>query len=138
MGIWHIIDNIYLGDKFGAKDKYHLINLDIRRVVNLAGFKCDDVFPNLEYINLRLEDKINGILPIDESLTFIEKSDDNILIHCAGAHSRSPAIICAYLIKHKQFTLDQCIKLIIEKRGIIHINDGFIDQLKKYQKLTLK
>jgi protein-tyrosine phosphatase len=138
MGIWHIIDNIYLGDKFGAKDKYHLLNLGIKRVVNLAGFKCDNLFDDIEYINLRLEDKINGILPIDQALTFVEKSDDNILIHCAGAHSRSPAIICAYLIKHHKYTLEQCIELITKHREFIHINDGFIDQLKKYQKLQLQ
>lgn len=132
MGFWHIIDNIYLADKQGASSYSTLKNNNIKKIINLAGQAYDNLFENIEYLNVHIEDKKDQILPIDKTNIFLKSTTKNILIHCLGAFSRSPAIISAYLIKHYNYTIEQAIELLKSKRYQVSINEGFMDQLKKY------
>jgi len=58
----------------------------------------------------------------------------NVLIHCMGGISRSSTAVIAYLLKEKQMTTDQALKLVQEKRPIAHPNCGFMRQLLNYEK----
>lgn len=133
MGFWHIIDNIYLADKQGASNENNLKDNKIQKVINLAGSSYDNLFYGIEYLNCKLKDKSDEKLPIKESINFFE-DDKNILVHCVGAFSRSPAIICAILIKKYKYRLTEAIELLQSKRKQVSINTGFYDQLNRYQK----
>lgn len=44
------------------------------------------------------------------------------------------SLVISYLIKHKNYTYNQAYDLVKAKRRIIHPNDGFIEQLKKFER----
>lgn len=80
---------------------------------------------------------------LDDSLNFIKeaeknKTKGNILIHCQVGKSRSAAIVIAYLVKHKNYSLDDAFKYIKKIRGKILPNIGFMMQLRDFEKELLK
>lgn len=55
--------------------------------------------------------------------------------------SRSVSLVLAYLIKHKDMRYEEAYSHVKSRRKIVHSsiiqihpNDGFIDQLKKYER----
>jgi hypothetical protein len=59
-------------------------------------------------------------------------SHTNIMVHCLAGVSRSVSLVIAYFIKYRHMSYDEAYQLIKSKRKIIHPNDGFISQLKRY------
>lgn len=61
----------------------------------------------------------------ESSYNFIENSLDegrNVLVHCKGGMSRSPAILCSYLMKRYRIDFDKCYQLIKSRRNVVSIN----------------
>jgi protein-tyrosine phosphatase len=54
------------------------------------------------------------------------------MVHCLAGVSRSVSLSIAFLIKHKGMAYKEAYALIKGRRKIIHPNDGFIEQLKKF------
>lgn len=48
--------------------------------------------------------------------------------------SRSVSLVIAYLIKHKSMSYEGAYSHVKARRKIIHPNDGFIEQLKKFER----
>jgi len=68
---------------------------------------------------------------------FIEKylnRDENVLVHCKGGMSRSPAIICSYLMKKHGLPFDKSYQLVKSRRRVVDINEGFQKELRVYEK----
>jgi protein-tyrosine phosphatase len=78
------------------------------------------------------------IIPyFSEIYEFIEaaiENKENILVHCKGGMSRSPSMLCSYIIKKFNLTFDEAYKILKERRNVIEINEGFQKELKDYQK----
>ena len=70
----------------------------------------------------------------DKAADFLVKAlqQTNVLVHCIAGVSRSVSMVLAYLIREHAMTYEQAYTLVKQRRKIIHPNDGFIDQLKKY------
>tara|TARA_B100000925_G_C22002662_1_gene472081 strand:+ start:2329 stop:2952 length:624 start_codon:yes stop_codon:yes gene_type:complete len=137
----YIINNIYLGNAYNARNYYNLIENDIGLIIN-----CTEEIPNyfedhFDYIRVDVKD-VNGanIYPyLDETVTsihdYIEKNPlKDVFVHCFMGSSRSATIVVAYLIKYYKYNLTDAINFIKSRREVINLNSYFYNQLKDYQK----
>ena len=134
-----IVDNIWLGNYIAAKDKDLLKKQGIKKVLTVM----DDygpIYENNEFIHKKfLVDDINSqniIQYFGECLNFI-KGEEKVLVHCMAGASRSATIVIAFLMWAKKMKFDEALKLTMSKRSIVYPNFGFLDQLKKFEKLLI-
>lgn len=64
-----------------------------------------------------------------ENLVAMKKK---VYVHCKNGHGRAPTLVAAYLIK-KGMTAEQAVKLIKEKRPVMHLSDEQISALKEFE-----
>ena len=136
----YICDNIYLGDKYAARDEPYLIKNNIDTVVNCAE-SVNSSYKELKYLELKMYDKSKQKLfpKLEIAYKFIKKnSKNNILIHCKKGKSRSAALVVFYLMKENGWDYDTCIKYIRKRRSVANPNRGFKEQLKEYYNKYIK
>lgn len=63
---------------------------------------------------------------LDEALA----SEAKVLVHCFSAISRSPAMVAAYLIKRRGYTLQKSLEILQTARPAVAPNPGFLTQLQ--------
>jgi hypothetical protein len=132
-----ITDKIYLGDEEGAKDLEFFKNEQIHHVLSII--PTPPTFPedmNIELKNLDMDQcpTINIIFYIKECAQFIDKAD-KIYIHCECGVNRSPAILIGYLMWKTHSSYDDVFEFVKKRRDCIELNNLFIIQLNKFQKL---
>ena len=134
-----IIPHLYLGSIGSASNLKQLQNFKITHIVCCAkGIK--NFFPdNFKYLNLDIIDSQTDNIKkyFEEANLFIDeaiKNQGNVLVHCHAGISRSSTIIIAYIMKSQKMNLDKILDLMRSKREKVKPNDGFIEQLKEYQK----
>ena len=76
----------------------------------------------------------NIIQYFGECINFI-KENDKILVHCMAGASRSATIVIAYIMWEQKMSSQDALDFVSKKRSIICPNEGFIDQLKIFEKL---
>ena len=136
----YICDNIYMGDKYAARDEPYIIENNIDTVVNCAE-SVNSSYKELKFLELKMYDKSKQKLfpKLEIAYKFIKKnSKKNILIHCKEGKSRSAALVVFYLMKENGWDYDTCIKFIKERRPSISPNIGFVEQLKEYYDKNIK
>jgi len=129
----HIIDNIYLGDISFACSYTELKTEGITNVITAIRGVVEQ-FPNdFQYMLIDIGDlqEENIMLYFDRCIDFIKQSTGKTLVHCMYGRSRSPSIVCAYLIKEHHMSVDEAVAFIKAKRDI-SINSGFMKQLNDY------
>ena len=91
---------------------------------------------NIELKNLDMDQcpTINIIFYIKECAQFIDKAD-KIYIHCECGVNRSPAILIGYLMWKTHSSYDDVFEFVKKRRDCIELNNLFIIQLNKFQKL---
>ena len=134
-----IIPHLYLGSIGSASNLKELQNCKITHIVCCArGIK--NFFPNnFKYLNLDLLDSETVDIKkyFEESGKFINeaiKNNGNVLVHCHAGVSRSSTILIAYVMKYQGMKLDKVLELLRSKREKVNPNEGFIKQLKEYEK----
>jgi len=136
----HIIDNIYLGDRYAASDEDYLKENNIFTAINCVyGLKSQ--YKDIKFMELNMHDSYSQKLfpKFEVAYRFIKKnSKNNILIHCKYGRSRSTSLVIFYLMKEKEWDYDTCYKYIKERRSIVHPNNGFKSQLKEYYNNYIK
>ena len=133
-----ITDKIYLGEMDGLDDHNYFSKEKITHIISLIDIKID----NLKDLNITqksivdIEDTDNAKLYkyFKECIEFIE-SADKIFIHCMCGVSRSPSIVIAYLMWKTCCSLDDTYAFVLSRRIYIGPNDGFMEQLKFFDKL---
>lgn len=139
----YILDNIWLGNARNAASFYDLKNKHIKLIINVTN-EISNYYPSdFEYINYNINDNNK-----DEILEFLNDSykkiidfnknnnNKNILIHCFMGASRSASILLFYIIKTlknkdgSEYTLNQAIKFLKEKRKIINPSEKFMLDLQ--------
>ena len=82
------------------------------------------------------DSKDEKILPFFREVeVFIDRAienEENVLVHCKGGMSRSPAILCSYMMKKFKLSFDEAYKILRERRSVVDINAGFQKELKEY------
>ena len=134
-----IIPHLFLGSIGSASNLKQLQNCKITHIICCAsGIK--NFFPeNFKYYNINILDceKENIKQYFKESFDFIDKAiknGGNVLVHCHAGVSRSSTILIAYIMKSKKIKLNEALELIKTKREKVNPNNGFIVQLKDYEK----
>ena len=136
-----IVDNIYLGNAYNASNFNQLDEFNITTIINVTN-EIPNYFEELEkfsYLKIPIDDtnsntllsffdKINEYIKNNER----EKTKTNILIHCYMGSSRSATVIIAYLVKKYNFSLQQALELVKEKRPVVNINTKFWNDLETY------
>lgn len=126
--------NLYFGNKDAAKDLTGLEARNIQAIVHVVG---KPKFNTIQYLKISLQDTPESDLlhAIEESNPWIHarlSKGSNVLVHCSGGCSRSPALVCAYLIHHYQFTDQEALHLIRIARHAARPNPGFVQQLATF------
>ncbi|CAD8068556.1 unnamed protein product [Paramecium sonneborni] len=93
--------------------------------------------PNIKHFKLDVEDIENQDLSqfFDKCFTFIDENlqQGNVLVHCMAGVSRSACIVIAYIMKTKKMSFRDAFQFVKSKRTIVWPNDGFVEQLKKFE-----
>ena len=134
-----IIPHLFLGSIGSASNLKQLQNFKITHIICCAK-GVQNFFPdNFKYLNINLLDSQTEPIKkhFEESNKFIDdaiQNKGNVLIHCHAGISRSSSILIAYIMKTQKMSLDKVLELIRAKRDKVKPNDGFIEQLKEYEK----
>lgn len=139
----YIIDNIWLGNARNAASFYDLKEKNIKLIINVTN-EISNYYPKeFEYINYEINDNNKDTILnyLQNSLKKIREfqknnNQDQILIHCFMGASRSASILIYYIIKTlknddgSEYTLNQALNYLKEKRNIINPSEKFILDLK--------
>ena len=136
-----MVDNIYLGNAYNASNFNQLDEFNITTIINVTN-EIPNYFEELEefsYLNIPIDDTNSNTLlsSFEKANEYIknnqqEKTKTNILIHCYMGSSRSATVILAYLVKKYNFSLQQALELVKEKRPVVNINTKFWNDLETY------
>ena len=72
-------------------------------------------------------------------INFIEEARRNkkkVLVNCYAGISRSASIVIVYLMYLMGFSVDEALKFLRFKRGIVNPNVGFLEQLRMFERRT--
>jgi len=138
-----IFDWLYLGTFENACDICELRRLKINYILNVAIECTNKTLPkDIKELHLNIQD-----YELFELYDYFEESNDfinkcraeggHLLVHCKYGISRSTTFVIAYLIKNMRYTTDSALKFIQEKRKQIKPNEGFLEQLYKYEEYCL-
>lgn len=140
-----IVPGVFLGSQLHASDRTVLSQLGITRVLNLAEetpnyFEAatDGVPSTIRYTKLPWTD--SSVFPIAADLCVaadtIEEavaSGQPILVHCFQGMSRSGAAAAAWLIAFRNHSAHTAHTYLQEKRSMVRINSGFLQQLLDFE-----
>lgn len=136
---------LYMGNIHGALNKSLLKALDVKAVITVAeGAKVHYEFEDgICHLTVDVRDEIDENISqfFDDCADFIaeKRKTGSVFVHCRAGISRSAAIVIAYVMKKKGYSLKGACDYVRAKRGIILPNRGFLKQLENYQKkLSLK
>jgi protein-tyrosine phosphatase len=130
---------LFLGTFDNACDIQELRRIKATHVLNCAVECTNTSLPkDIKELHLKIHD-YEGF----ELFDYFERANDfmnkckmeggAVLVHCKYGVSRSVAFVIAYLIKYMKFTADSALKFLMTKRNQIKPNEGFMEQLNKYQ-----
>lgn len=131
-----IDEHLWLGSSDVMSDVGHsfVLAYDIRLVINCA-IEIEYRNEAIPVLNIPFQDDKSQQLWPDICIAshLIEATTilgHNVYVHCAAGISRSPAVIIYHFMRTKNISFDLAYKLVKQKRNIISLNDGFINQLK--------
>ncbi|RZF40444.1 hypothetical protein LSTR_LSTR013906 [Laodelphax striatellus] len=127
-----VLPFLFLGSAHDAQDADCLRRLGVGRVLNVS---CQaPLRPTLTTKHLPADDSGHQNLKqyFEEAFQFIDearKSGTSVLVHCQAGISRSPTMVIAYVMRHRQLGMMDAYKLVKSARPIISPNFNFIGQL---------
>jgi hypothetical protein len=135
---------IFVGTQDAACNGEWLAANNILFILNIGAATTPLIESLVGYKRIMLSDEpeSNILAEFDNCFEFIEKAlnynaTSAILVHCQAGISRSPTIVCAYLMRRHGWTVEAALGHIRAVRNI-GPNFGFRLQLKSYQQsLTL-
>ncbi|XP_071152429.1 dual specificity protein phosphatase 12-like isoform X2 [Mytilus edulis] len=139
-----IVDNLYVGSQQATKDPSMLLELGVTHVVTVSDGPIDKIvnsgffkYKFIEGIDFDITDLLQRF---PEVTAFIEEGVKSgaVLVHCVAGVSRSVTMVMAYLMEKNGMSFDDALKLVQQKRKYANPNDGFIKQLKLYEKMKCR
>jgi len=142
-----IIPNLFLGSSY-AEQHYNNYDLAINlnwpsnhvQIGNIIISKYNKNNINEEYVTVigigmndtEEQDIMFAIPTTNDYINNALINNNKVIVNCMAGISRSSTIIIAYLLKlHPEWSVDDTITFVKNKRNIINPNPGFIDQLNK-------
>ncbi|CAI9261496.1 unnamed protein product [Lactuca saligna] len=124
-------DLLYLGSYDNASRSELLKTLGISRVLNTVP-ACQNLYKN-SFTYHCLPD--SPTIAFDDAVAFLdqcEKDKARVLVHCMSGKNRSPAVVMAYLMKSRRWTLDQSYQWVKERRPSVDLLPAVLQQLQEY------
>ena len=117
--------------------KKQLAEAGIQMVVNLTGHRsaphARGVVTTFDW-PLRDSAREDILTHMPACIHAMETGEKPILVHCAAGVSRSPSIVICYLMKTLDLPWLEAAEFVLERRGCIHPNAGFLAQIRQYGK----
>ena len=136
-----ILKFLYLGNYKHSSDNKELKKLKINYILNCA-IECHNynLPKNVKELHLKVKDidTFEILYYFDIANEFISKCKlmgGICLVHCKLGVSRSTTFVIAYLMKYANLTTDEAFEFVKNKRSSIKPNDGFMRQLRMYEKI---
>jgi protein-tyrosine phosphatase len=131
--------NLYITDQFGVSDANQLLYYGIKHVFNVSPIQLKE-FPGINYYHLPILDnpQQNILQFFDEVFSKMDKitcQRENMVINCQAGVSRSASFLIGYLIKNG-LSYDTSYLLVKSHRPVINPNQGFVEQLKRYESIV--
>ncbi|XP_053548336.1 protein phosphatase Slingshot homolog 3 [Bombina bombina] len=133
-----IFPYLYLGSEWNASNLEELQKNKVSHILNVTR-EIDNFFPAIfTYLNIRVpdEESTNLLQHWKETHRFIcsaRRQGTRVLVHCKMGVSRSASTVIAYAMKEYEWTLEETLKYVKERRAIVQPNPGFMRQLNIYQ-----
>lgn len=130
-----VIPGIFIGSIHAAFNQEALLENGISHILNAS--RVPATFPkNFTYLSIDIRDRedANILSCIPASNIFLEAGIDagGVLIHCFGGRSRSAALVAAFLMSSRGWTLEQAMDVVVAARPVAAVNRGFDRQLRAY------
>ena len=153
-----VLPYLIVGNLASAKNERYLARKNVKFILNLTNEPVESEMDNIEYMSMLLEDDeeqdisiyledcitfINKAKPVAEARSTIrrKKSKGNsisfvtgvVLVHSYFGVSRTSAIVLAYLMKEKDWTLREAFDFLKQRHRSAQPNDNFVVQLLRYE-----
>lgn len=131
---------LYLGTFENACDLEELKRIKVTHILNCATeCKNTNLPSDIKELHLNIND-YEGFEIYDyfeQANEFLNNCKEDVgiaLVHCKYGISRSVAFVIAYFIKYLKFSADSALEYLMQKRSKIKPNDGFMEQLREYER----
>lgn len=131
---------LYLGNIVDALNSncQNILNISTYTHAQVQSVWKGGVLPTGNVLQISIEDdpNVNLMQYFDITFDFIHKArsqGQSVLVHCVAGVSRSPTVVCAYLMKLANLSASDALSLVKRKRNIVDPNIGFIAQLYQYE-----
>ena len=133
-----ITDYLYLGSEWNASNLEELQQNGITHILNVTR-EIDNFFPAVfTYKNVReYDEEATELLKyLDRTYRFIrgaKETGGKVLVHCKMGISRSATVTISFVMKEYGLSLQDSLKMVRGKRGIVKPNKSFLKQLEVYE-----
>ena len=148
-----IVPDLFLGNRAAATNDGLLIRLGITHVVNISGSPL--VYPPgveaLQFGHVRDAPQSGRALHscFEPACAFIHAAlsqpsaeegwrRNRVLVHCQGGHSRSPSLVCAYLIKQWHMTFEAALMTVRAGRPSANPIPAFVAELRRFERNVVR
>lgn len=138
---------LYLGSQEHALCRDVIETLKVTHICNVTR-ETINLFTDIKYCRVYVDDKETEKISLffKKAYEFIEDAFDGfnsgeknvVLVHCAKGVSRSATIVIMFLMRAYGMGLDQALGFVKRHREIIEPNEGFMNELKKFQMNNLQ
>eukprot|EP00794_Sanderia_malayensis_P018191 gene18191-20005_t len=139
--VCEVLPGLFIGSQDAATNfselQRHGIQFILNVAVGVAPVNYDEITSKIMPIYDLPEFDIKGCF--EEAVDYIKDSlkHASVLVHCNAGISRSGAVVAAYLIREARMPLDQALTVIRAARSVVKPNDGFMEQLRSYEREKL-
>ncbi|KAF7301020.1 Dual specificity protein phosphatase 19 [Mycena indigotica] len=131
-----VLPYLYLGPRTAASAAFCTAQ-GITHVLSI-GSSPIATLPSITYERLSLvDDPSSSISEVSAKantiILAVAKAGGKVLVHCSAAVSRSPTVVAAFLMQHREMSLRQALATLILARPAICPNTGFLTQLKEME-----
>lgn len=142
---WHkvfpdkITDFLFIGSLRTAQEQRVYDELAISRVLTCGTGMSITLGEGMDQLLLPLADTVDANLSghLTKGIDYIvdaRTKGEKVLVHCFAGLSRSASLCCAFLMKDNNWTFAKSLEFVRLGRPNAHPNDGFVIQLKRFQK----
>eukprot|EP00117_Sycon_ciliatum_P047646 scpid71138/ scgid34015/ Protein phosphatase Slingshot homolog 1; SSH-like protein 1 len=133
-----IFDFLYLGSEWNASDLDFMTENNVKKILNVAGEIQNFFSGNLTYHNIRVDDvpSTDLLRYFEDTYTFLKEaktSGDSVFVHCKMGVSRSATVVIAFAMKEHQWSLQETLDYVRQRRAVVQPNKGFMLQLLEYE-----
>jgi protein-tyrosine phosphatase len=119
-----------LGDIFAASRVSTLKVDKIRAILTVTADTHLNYPKDLKHLIIEAKrTKFNMLKHFEKGIAFIEKhiKNTNVFVHCMAGVSRSGAMVVAYIMKTRNWTLTNALSFVQSKRTFVMPNEEFIE-----------